>query len=292
MKTKKGVPVLYILPALLFVAVFMYVPIIMNFYYSTFEMSAFSSNNQFVGLQNYKTLFAYDVFYSALKDNIWFALISVIVQCFFGTALAILLESRSAGKAGTLYRTIYFIPAVMSVSAVGMLWSFIYEPTIGLLNSLLRTAGLGNLASAWLGQGSTAIGSVIIMSQWQYVGYITILMVVAIQKIPADLYEASAIDGANALQRAIYITVPQVRDTLLVSIVVTVIGAFKVFTEVYTTTLGGPGQASHVLGTFLYNQGFINQKMGYASAIGSITFVITFILALVQIRLGEGKEKT
>ena len=121
MKTKKGVPVLYILPALLFVAVFMYVPIIMNFYYSTFEMSAFSSNNQFVGLQNYKTLFADDVFYTALKNNIWFALISVIVQCFFGTALAILLESRSAGKAGTLYRTIYFIPAVMSVSAVGML---------------------------------------------------------------------------------------------------------------------------------------------------------------------------
>jgi len=260
---------------------------ISNVYYSLFQMSAFSANPEFIGLQNYAELFKDNVFYIALKNNVLFAAVSVLVQCVFGLVLAILLESKLTGKMSTFYRVIYFIPAIMSVSAVGMLWSFIYEPSIGLLNKVLEMIGQTDWARAWLGDEKTAMMSVIMMSQWQNMGYITLLLVVAIQKIPEEYYEAAEIDGANALAKAWYITVPMVRDMLVVGIVITVTGAFKVFTEVYVTTLGGPGQASHVLGTYLYLQGFINNRAGYASAIGVIAFIITFALSILQIRISN-----
>jgi raffinose/stachyose/melibiose transport system permease protein len=250
-------------------------------------MSAFSVKPEFIDLQNYAELFKDNVFYIALKNNVLFAVVSVLVQCVFGLFLAILLESKLTGKMSTFYRVVYFIPAIMSVSAVGMLWSFIYEPSIGLLNRVLEMIGRTDWTRAWLGDEKTAMMSVIMMSQWQNMGYITLLLVVAIQKIPEEYYEAAEIDGANALAKAWYITVPMVRDMLVVGIVITVTGAFKVFTEVYVTTLGGPGQASHVLGTYLYLQGFINNRAGYASAIGVIAFIITFVLSILQIRISN-----
>lgn len=285
MKASKLTPYLYVLPAFLIVATFMYAPVFMNLYYSGFQMSAFSSQPKFIGFENYLSVFRDDVFYIALKNNALFALVSVIMQCGFGLIIAIFLESKLLGKSRTLYRTVYFVPSIISVSAAGMLWSFIYEPSVGLLNTWLKVIGQENLAIAWLGNSKTAMMAIIFMSQWQYVGYITILMVVAIQKIPAELFEAASIDGATAVLKAWHITLPQVKEMLLVSVVITTIGAFKVFTEVYVTTLGGPGQATQVLGTFLYSQGFINNKLGYASAIGIVAFLITFVLSIVQIKV-------
>lgn len=287
MRVSKTTAFLYVLPAFIIIALFVYVPMISNVYYSLFQMSAFSANPKFIGLQNYAELFKDNVFYIALKNNVLFAAVSVLVQCVFGLVLAILLESKLTGKMSTFYRVIYFIPAIMSVSAVGMLWSFIYEPSIGLLNKVLEMIGQTDWTRAWLGDEKTAMMSVIMMSQWQNMGYITLLLVVAIQKIPEEYYEAAEIDGANALAKAWYITVPMVRDMLVVGIVITATGAFKVFTEVYVTTLGGPGQASHVLGTYLYLQGFINNRAGYASAIGVIAFIITFVLSILQIRISN-----
>lgn len=287
MRVSKATAFLYVLPAFIIIALFVYVPMVSNVYYSLFQMSAFSVKPEFIDLQNYAELFKDNVFYIALKNNVLFAVVSVLVQCVFGLFLAILLESKLTGKMSTFYRVVYFIPAIMSVSAVGMLWSFIYEPSIGLLNRVLEMIGRTDWTRAWLGDEKTAMMSVIMMSQWQNMGYITLLLVVAIQKIPEEYYEAAEIDGANALAKAWYITVPMVRDMLVVGIVITVTGAFKVFTEVYVTTLGGPGQASHVLGTYLYLQGFINNRAGYASAIGVIAFIITFVLSILQIRISN-----
>ena len=155
----------------------------------------------------------------------------------------------------------------------------------GVVNRFLKAVGLGALAIDWLGKPSTAIWCVIASSQWQFVGYTAMLFVVAIQRIPDDFYEAAKIDGATSLQSFFYITLPNVKEMILLNLTTTLIGAFKVFDEVYIMTAGGPGRSSEVMGTLLYRTGFREDAMGYASAIGAAIFVITFALSIAQIRM-------
>ncbi len=282
---------IYMLPAIILISVFVYIPIIQNFYYSLFRMNSYTDEMVFVGLSNYKKIFADEIFYISLKNNIYYAVISIVCQVGFGTVLAILLESKLAGKLRVFFRNIYFLPSVISVTAVGLLWYFIYNPNMGMLNSLLIKMGLENFTHAWLGEPNIAIFAIIAMSQWQYVGYIMILIIVAIQKIPIELYESAQIDGANGLQKALKITIPNIKETLLVTSVITVIGSFKLFTEVYVMTSGGPYNSTQVLGTYLYNTAFMYDEMGYAAAIAVIIFVITFSVSILQIKISNsGKE--
>jgi raffinose/stachyose/melibiose transport system permease protein len=147
------------------------------------------------------------------------------------------------------------------------------------------------MTHTWLGEEDTAMYAVIMVSQWQWVGYVMILFLVAIQAIPEELFESARIDGASGWQQFFHITVPMVRETTLVMTTITVIGAFKVFDIVWVMTAGGPNHASEVLGNYLYRVGFRNDEMGYASALASLLFVITFALTFVQLRLGRsGKE--
>ncbi len=291
MRENKIAPYAYIFPALLLIIVFVYIPIVQNFYFSFFEMSSYSTTSTFVGFENYIKIFSDDIFYTALRNNILYAVISLVFQVGLGLFLAILLESKYVSpKLQAFFRSIYFVPSVISITVVALLFQFIYNPEMGILNGILNAIGLGSLTHAWLGESKTAIFSIIAMSQWQYVGYIMMLFIVAIQKIPEELYEAAEIDGATGLQKALLITVPLVRDMSLVTSVITIIGAFKVFAEVYVMTSGGPGTSSHVLGTYLYRSAFINDEMGYASAIGVIIFIITISLSILQTRLSRGSE--
>lgn len=291
MRENKIAPYAYIFPALLLIIVFVYIPIVQNFYFSFFKMSSYSTTTTFVGFENYIKIFSDDIFYTALRNNILYAVISLIFQVGLGLFLAILLESKYVSpKLQAFFRSIYFVPSVISITVVALLFQFIYNPEMGILNGILNAIGLGSLTHAWLGESKTAIFSIIAMSQWQYVGYIMMLFIVAIQKIPEELYEAAEIDGATGLQKALLITVPLVRDMSLVTSVITIIGAFKVFAEVYVMTSGGPGTSSHVLGTYLYRSAFINDEMGYASAIGVIIFIITISLSILQTRLSKGSE--
>jgi len=291
MKEHKIAPYVYIFPALLLIIVFVYIPIIQNLYFSFFKMSSYSTTQTFIGLQNYIRIFSDDIFYTALWNNIFYAIISLVFQVGLGLFLAILLESKHVSpKLQTFFRSIYFVPSVISITVVSLMFQFVYDPQLGILNGILNAVGLGSLTHAWLGEARTAIFSIIAMSQWQYVGYIMMLFIVAIQKIPEELYEAADIDGATDIQKALLITVPMVRDMTLVTSVITIIGAFKVFAEVYVMTTGGPGNASQVLGTYLYRAAFVNDEMGYASAIGVIIFLITISLSILQTRLSKRSE--
>jgi raffinose/stachyose/melibiose transport system permease protein len=147
------------------------------------------------------------------------------------------------------------------------------------------------LTRTWLGEEGTAIYSIIAVSQWQWVGYCMVLFIVAIQAIPEELYESARIDGASPLQQFVTITVPLVRETILVLTTVTVIGGFKVFDIIWVMTAGGPNNSSHTLGSYLYRVGFRNDEMGYASAIASLLFVITFVLTIVQLKIGRSGEE-
>lgn len=286
------VPALFILPSLLFLGIFIYMPLVQNFYNSFFDFSVFSPTKEFIGFSTFEKLFADKIIMTALANNIKYAVISVIFQVAFALVLATILEDKLFRRIAPLLRVVYFIPVMISISVIALLFNFIYNPQMGLLNSFLELIGLGNLAVPWLGNATTSIYAVIAMSQWQSIGFITMLFIVAIQKIPKELYEASEIDGAGKIRQFFSITVPQVKEALFVNMLITITGSMLVFNEPYILTNGGPGTSSMTLSVYMYQQGFFKDNMGYASAVATLIFVITAIFALIQIKVsGTGKDE-
>jgi raffinose/stachyose/melibiose transport system permease protein len=285
-------PYLFLLPAVAVMTVFVYLPIAQNFYFSLFRWSAMNPKWKFIGFDNYVRVFADQYIWVSIKNNLLYSIISVVFQVFFALVLAYLLESKLVRpRMSAVFRNILFLPSVLAISVVGLTWQLMYRPDTGLINQFLRAVGLGSLTHTWLGEEATSIFAVIGVSQWQWVGYCMILFIVAIQAIPDELFESARIDGATPWEQFIHIAVPMVRETILVITTITVIGGFKVFDIVYVMTGGGPNHASEVLGNYLYRVGFRNDEMGYASAIATVLFVITFLLTLVQLKIGKtGKE--
>ncbi len=280
----------WVTPALALVGVFVYHPVIQNFQLSLYSWNAFSRAPRYVGLDNYATLAADPVFWAALGNNVLYAVVSLVFQVFFALVLAAVLEEFVHQRLAGFLRALYFIPAVISITVSGILFSFIYNPEFGLLNRLLQAVGLGGLSRAWLGEQATAMGSVIAMSQWQSFGYTTVLFIVAIQRIPRELYESARVDGASRWRTFFSVTLPLVREMTTLLVIITVSGAFLVFNEVMVMTAGGPARSSHVLGTWLYFNAFLADDMGYASAIASFIFVITVVLAIAQLAYGNRKR--
>ncbi|MFC5732269.1 carbohydrate ABC transporter permease [Cytobacillus gottheilii] len=291
-RKNKWIPFLFLLPSLLFLGIFIYIPLIQNFYNSLFEFSVFSQTKEFVGLKAFKNLFEDQIVTTAFINNIKYAVISVLFQVFFALVLAAILEDKLFRRAAPVLRIIYFVPVMISISVIALLFGFIYNPQIGILNSFLELIGLENLAKPWLGNSTTSIYAVIAMSQWQSIGFITMLFIVAIQKIPKELYEAADIDGAGKIRKFFNITVPQVKETMFVNLLITVTGSMLVFNEPYILTNGGPGFSSMTLAVHMYQEGFVKDNMGYASAIATLIFILTAIFAVIQIKVsGTGKEE-
>ena len=280
---------LWVAPAVLLLAVFVYYPVVDNLRLSLFRWNAFSTRETWVGLDNYVNLTADPVFWGALFNNIAYAVVSVIFQVGGGLVLAAVLEELIRGRWKDFFRTVYFIPAVLSLTITGLLFQFMYNPQIGLVNGLLGALHLDAWQHSWLGESATAIWSIIAMSQWQSIGYVMVLFIVAMQRIPRELYEAAYIDGASRTQAFRRITVPLVREMTMLAMIITVSGAFLVFNEVQVMTAGGPNNSSHTLGTWLYKSAFFNDQMGYAAAIAVVIFVITLGASIIQLFLGRGK---
>ena len=281
----------FAVPAILILGIFVYFPLIENFIYSFQSFTLSSATKEWVGFDNYRHLFSDKIILVSLKNNILYAVISIVIQVGFGLVLAAVLEDIAFHKFAPALRSIYFIPTVISMTVVCLLFDFVYNPQMGLLNSFLELVGLDGFTRIWLGSKKTAMYAVIAVSQWQSTGYVAMLFIVAIQKIPRDLYEAAEVDGAGKLKRFFYITVPQVRQMFFVTMILTVVGAFTVFNEPYILTGGGPGTATMVLSLHMYQTGFVKNNMGYASTIAMLIFVITAILSSVQFAsFGTEKE--
>jgi raffinose/stachyose/melibiose transport system permease protein len=273
----------WVLPAVVLLLVFVYYPVVENVRLSFFSWDAFSPDPEFVGLENYRTAADDPVFWRALVNNTAYAVVSLAFQVGGSLVLAAVLEEFVGRRLRGVLRTIYFVPAAMSITVVGILFSFLYNPQFGLVNRALAAVGLDGLQAAWLGQESTAIWSVIAMSQWQSIGYSAVLFVVAMQRIPREYYEAARIDGAGRIRSFTTITVPMVREMTTLLVILTMSGAFLVFNEVMVMTAGGPNNSSQVLGTWLYRQAFFQDDMGYAATVATVIFVVTFAIAAVQI---------
>lgn len=273
----------WVVPALVLLGVFVYLPLVQNIAFSTQEWDIYSGISEFVGLKNYEKLLQDPVFWSSLSNNLLYAALSIVFQVGGALVLAAMIESLRSIRWRKALRAIYFVPSAISLTVAGLLFYFIYEPNLGLLNNLLDALGLDALAQPWLGQESTAMVAIIAMSQWQGFGYSTLLFAVAIQRIPSELYEAASLDGIGPVRRFLHVTVPLVREMTGLMVIVTVSGAFQVFNEVMVMTSGGPNNSTQVLATWLYRSGFVRNDFGYAAAIATVIFVVTLLIAVAQL---------
>jgi raffinose/stachyose/melibiose transport system permease protein len=265
--------------------VFLYLPLLASFQYSLHDWSSLSTTWRYVGLDNFRNLAADPLFWQSLRGNILYAVVSLIFQVGFALALAALLESTLVPRRlSGFFRVSFFIPSILPITVIGLLWQILYEPDVGLIDQLLAVLGLDGLAHAWLGEEKTVLPAIVAVSQWQWVGYLTVLFIVAIRAIPRELYEAAEIDGATGWQKFRHVTVPGVRETTLLMTLITIFGAVKVFDIVWVMTAGGPNNASDVLGSYMYRSAFRDDRVGYASAIAVVMFVLSSIVGGLQLR--------
>jgi raffinose/stachyose/melibiose transport system permease protein len=269
--------------ALILIGWFVYYPIVDNFIVSTTDQDIYTGEVTHVGLANYDRLLHDPIVLVALCNNLLYAGISVIFQVFGAFLLAAIIEDLRSDRWRRVWRAIYFVPSAISITVTGLLFYFIYQPQIGLLDAALARLGLGHFVQPWLGNEHTAIYAIIAMSQWQGFGYSTLLFAIAIQKIPRDLYDAATMDGAGALRRLWNITFPLTREMTGLMVIVTITGAFQVFNEVMVMTAGGPNNSSQVLGTWLYQKAFIEDNFGYGAAIAAVIFVLTMLTGAAQL---------
>lgn len=282
----KKIIILFLAPVVLGLLVFVYYPLLQTVVGSLYEWVSYTPDQKWVGLKNYGAIFTNGGFGRILFNNIIYAVLSVVCQVGLAMVLAACLEEVFMRKFQGFFRTVLFLPSLISMSVIALLWKCIFNPNTGLLNTFLMNIGVQN-PPTWLGDANLAIFCCIFISQWQYVGYCMLLDLIGIQKIPQELYEAALIDGAGSVKKFFYITLPMGKESMLVTAIITVIGSFKIFTEIQILTGGGPGRASEVLATAMYRAAFVNDEMGVASAYAVIIFVITLVLSLVQMKLSK-----
>ncbi|MGV8050525.1 MAG: carbohydrate ABC transporter permease [Anaerolineaceae bacterium] len=280
---------LYLLPGLLVYLVFTFYPILETVRTSFYQWDGFSSERIFIGLENYTTLFSDQQFLNAFLHNLIFIVFYCIIPILLGLLLASIL-SRKPLPGFTFFRTVLFLPQVLSMVVVGVIWRWIFNPTFGPLNTILSTIGLGQLTSAWLGDFSLALPAVGSVGTWVEYGFCMIIFLAGMQHIPEEYYEASSLDGANAFQQFIHITVPGLRSEIGVALVTTIIAALRVFDLVYVTTRGGPGNATLVTGFLIYRSAFLQNKIGYAAALATVLMLVTLAISLL-IRRFQGKSE-
>jgi multiple sugar transport system permease protein len=231
--------------------------------------------------RRYVVLAGDPTFLNSLGHNLFFSLIVIPVQTGLGLLLALLVNQQLRGR--NFFRTIYFSPVVTSMVVVSILWTFLYEKNVGLMNQFLRTLSFGTLGPVdWLGNPSIAMWAIIIMSVWQGVGFQMVLFLAGLQGIPKGLYEAADIDGANNWEKFRFVTLPGLRNTTVFIIITITIAAFQLFTQVFVMTNGGPNGATSTITFHMVQKGFREQDIAYASAIAVIFFLIIFGISMIQ----------
>jgi multiple sugar transport system permease protein len=277
---------LFSAPALILLAVFLAAPFLMAVGLSFTDQRLIPNPNlptQFVGLRNYMRLLEDEAFLRGLLNNFYFAAVVVPLQTGLALFLAILVNQKLRGM--NVFRTIYFSPVVTTMVVVAIVWTFLYNPE-GLVNTVIQTISFGNLGPfRWLQNTKLVFPAIMVLSIWQGAGFQMVIFLAGLQDIPEYLYEAAEVDGANIIQQFFNITLPQLRNTTIFVVVSTTILAFKLFTQVEVMTQGGPQNASMTTVVHLVHQGWGNLRVGYASAISIVFFLIVLGVSILQRRL-------
>ena len=272
--------ILFLVPALLLFVGVLIAPIVASGYFSFFDWNGFGEKI-FIGFNNYKELFTSKPigFMKALGNSLILAALSVCIQLPFCLWLALKLGKGIKGERAFL--SVYFFPVLISTVVIGQLWLKIYNPEYGVLNVMLRSIGLENLAKRWLGTKQTALGAVFVPTIWQYVGYHMLLMYAGVKSVPPELREAAMLDGATDAQVNRYIVIPYIKPVLKVSFIFAITGSLKSFDLIYVLTNGGPLHATEVPSTLMINMLFLRNRYGMGSTIAVLLIFLCFGFALL-----------
>ena len=288
MLSKKGYIMLFVVPALLVFLIFVAAQIVATGVYSLTEYNGIS-NMEFVGLKNYIDLFKTDKYFAkALGNSFILAAASVLFQLPISFILALILSKGVKGA--EFFRTVYFIPVVISSMVIGQLWMKIFNSQYGLLNTAIRALGFSNFDYGWLSEPSTAFISTVIPSVWQYIGYHMLIFYAGIKSLPADCFEASTIDGANGFQTTFKITIPLLAPVIKTCLIFALTGSLRAFDLIYVMTGGGPNHASEVPATLMYRSLFTRRLYGYGSAQAFFIVIECLILTVVINRIFRNFE--
>ncbi len=268
-------------PAVIILAAFIIYPAFYSFFLSFHEWNGFTPEwGPFVGLDNYLDLARDGIFWRAALNSVLFVAVRTPLEVGIAFGLALLLNRQLPGR--SLMRTLFFVPVVMSLIVVTILFQRILEPNAGILNVFLRDVGLGALARPWLGDPATALPAVIFVSIWKNVGFSLVILLAGLQNLPHEVIEAARVDGANGWQLLTRIITPLMRPILAITVILSIISGLKVFDLIFIMTRGGPTYATEVFATLLYRQAFELNDMGVASAIAVVMVVVIMGTARLQ----------
>lgn len=283
-RLKDGLTVfLFLLPALVLFLVFVIYPIFQSMYYSVFDWKGFGPAEDFIGLDNFKNILGDKVFMITLRNAGLLIVFSLLLQLPLSLLLAVMVGRDLPGR--IFFRTVFFLPYVISEVITAIMWSFLYNPNPdrGFINGVI--VAFGGEAQPWLGDTTLVLPALFIALTWKYFGFHMLLYMAGLQNIPHEIEEAGRIDGANSIQNFFLITLPLLRSTIQTSVYLSVLGSIQQFILVWIMSRGGPVNASETLATYMIRFGFVRFQLGYASAVALYMFALCLIFSLIYQRL-------
>jgi len=278
---------LFVAPSVVIIAVFIAEPIVQSAWMSLHNWTIGAADNPFVGLANFTALWHDSRFWNALRVTVTYTGVVTVGQV--GLGLAIASRLRRTTWYSSLLRTAYFFPFVASLVVVGIIWKFLLDPQVGLIDAWLSALGVSS-PPQWLESTALALPTVIAVGIWKNVGFTMIVLLAGMQQVPADLYEAAMLDGAGPWRRFTAVTLPSLRPALLFTTLIATITGLQLFDLVFAMTSGGPTFSTESIVMYLYEKGFVEFQMGYASAIAWVLFVIILAVSAVQLRVARSRD--
>lgn len=293
-KKAQPLPVLFVcisvLPAVILTLMFTIWPTAQALYLSFTNATSLGLNNKFVGLDNYIYMFHDKSFIQALINTAKLMAVVPVITIFCSLVLAFVLNQCKL-KEMVLYRTLFYFPNIVSLTVVGIIWSFVFHPNVGIINKILGAVGLESLQRSWLGDSKTALWCIAFTLLWQAAGYYMVMHIAAMDGISPEIYESATLDGASAWRKLISITMPLMKDIIGITFVLALSGTINLsFVLSQVMTGGGPNGASSVLLQYMYTQGFVNGNFGYAMAITVFTLAISVALSMLSRKLTDASE--
>lgn len=283
----RKVSAVFLVPALLIIAIFIIYPIVDSFRTSLFDWNGITAGKKFIAINNWKELISDKTFWKAFRNNIIVMVLSIVIQMPIGMAIATFLDR--VGKKGTIFKVLWFLPMLMSSVAIGYLFKYALDTNTGLVSTISRMLGGKNIDL--LGNPNTALLTITVVICWQFIPFYMVYFMAAYSGLPADVYEAAIIDGATRGQYFWRVALPMMKPSIKSAIILSMVGSLKYFDLIYVMTGGGPGDASELMATYMYSNAFESYRMGYASAIASGMFIVITVISLVTMKLINGKEE-
>ncbi|HEX8032267.1 MAG TPA: sugar ABC transporter permease [Ktedonobacterales bacterium] len=275
--------VLFLLPSVVLFVLFVVIPVVQAAHYSLYDWNGLGSLDDYIGLKNYQRLVSDPIFLQAVKNNALIAVLSLVLQLPCALALAILINRKLPGR--TFFRTVFFLPYILSEVVTGLIWSFIYNPLNGFLAGLLRLFNPNVVPPALLADQRTVLLAIFIAMCWKYFGFHLVLYIAGLQNIPEDIIEAAQIDGASRWLVTRHITLPLLGSTIRLSVFLSILGSLQYFDLIWVMSDGGPVYASETMATYQIHFGLQQFALGYGSAVGVVMFVMCLIFALLYQRI-------